>query len=560
MTEKRSPGNKESSFESIDGKSSPLPSSPVSVGISSEAKDSMTDEIVRMGTGSDKDKEELALNAKMKNDSLTDETRDHAPKKQKLSSEFEPSLPQEVDEQEDSKAARSSENSKARSGSSNYRKLQDVVEEEEVQGRRVNVKRSVGRDDDSIRRKVRDDRQENERHRGAVKGREDLYQHKGWDSYTGHSSRVKSETTELRRDIDNAEGAYQRRDEDIHGRRTRAEDTRKREHRDETGSRQRSKAREIERHEKDEHHQLRKQLDNGNWRGSYDKDIGTRHRDRDDGVKIRNENLDDLSNKRRKEEAHLTREHDDKEESLHARRESSSRRKRERDDGPDQRRRDEQLKTRDDDQHIARHKEDGLFQRERGDRQREREEWYRLKQTNQEVPPKKDKEAARGGIRSGRAAEDKARGSQSRGKDDHRSSDKEFRPKDGGRQHELLNRRDRAENVSLSQQRGREDFYAHGNVLNNEERRGRHERAIAREDHAVNASDNYKVHESKHREIPRKGKESEFIDRNSLAYSKKHQDETSGHVGDMVCDLCALNSSTCLGEEHFSISVFPFLS
>ncbi|CAI9098869.1 OLC1v1035595C2 [Oldenlandia corymbosa var. corymbosa] len=503
-TGNRSPGIKDSPVGSMDGRSSPLASSPGSVGISAEPKDSMNDGIVRTERGPDKDKGESALNGKMQNDSLSDETRDHPSKKQKLSSQSEPSLMHEVDDQEDSKAARSSENSKARSGSSNYRKLPDV-EEEEVQGRqatrRGDVKRAIGGDEVSGRRKVRDDRQENERQRSAVRGREDMYHQKGWDSHLTHGSRVKSESGDFRRDVDDTEGAHQRRDEDIHGRRTRVEDTRKREYREKSGARQQGKARESERHEKDERLTFRKQLDNGNWRGNFDKDPAIRPRDRDD----------DMYNKRRKEEAHFFKELADKEESLHAHRESSSRRKRERDDVPDQRRRDDQGKTRDDDVLSARHKE--------------REEWYRHKQMNQESQVKMDKEAARVGIRSGRAAEEKVRENQSRGKDEHRRS-KELHPKDAVRPHELHSRRDRAENVNLSQQRGREDFY-HGNPLNHDERRARIERAVTREDHVSNASDNYKVHENKNRDIPRKGKDSEAVDR------KKHQDDTA-RIGDMV--------------------------
>lgn len=535
-TEEQLTDNKESSVESLEGKHS-LPSSPLAVRgaaeQNSEPKDAMNDEVVLTEIGSDMIDKDVSLNAKTSSDSLTDETGNHALKKKRVSSHAEQHLPREIDEDEDSKAARSSENSKAKSGSSNFRKLRDSVEEEVVQGARSkhmgNLKRSTVGDEDSVRRKVRDDRQENDRHRTLVKGREDLYQHKGLDPYSAHLSRGKSVSIDMRKDMDSIEGARQRREEDLHGRRPRAEDTRKREHRDESGSRHRSKVREIERNEKDEPYQLRKQLDNGSWKGSYDKDIGLRHRDREDNVKTRNEIIDDLHNKRRKEEAQLRREHAEKEEMLHAHRESSSRRKRERDDVSDQRRRDDQVRMRDDDQHGVRYKEEGLFQRDRAERQREREEWHRPKQLNEDILSKKEKEELRVGMRSGRAAEEKTWGSQSRGKDDPRSSDKEYHSKDALRS-ELINRRDRAENESLSQHRGREEFYAHGIQLNTDERRGaRHERANTRDDRAANA-ENYKVHERKHKEHPRKGKESEGVDRNSLALPKKSQDEISGQV------------------------------
>ncbi|KAL3533113.1 hypothetical protein ACH5RR_006634 [Cinchona calisaya] len=531
--------NKESSVESLDGRHSPLPSSPYAVGIAAEQnvepKDAMNNEIDMTERGSDMNKEELALNSTPKSDTLADEMGNHAFKKQRVSSQAEQPLPQEIDEGEDSRAARSSENSKARSGSSNYRKLWDGVEEE-VQGacstRMGNLKRSISGDEDIVRRKVCNERQENERHRTSVKGREDLYHHKVSDPYAVHHSRGKSESIDLRKDIDSAEGARHQREDDLHGRRTRNEDTRKREHHDETGSRHRSKVREIERNEKGERHHLRKQLENGSRRGNYDKDIGSRHRDRDDNLKSRNVNIDNLHNKRREEEAHLRREYAEKEEILHAHRENSSRRKRERDDMSDQRRRDDQVRTRDDDQHSVRYKEEGLFQRERGERQREREEWHRLKQLNEDIVSK-EKEEVRVGMRSGRAAEEKTWGSQSRGKDDHRSSDRDHHPKEAGPQNELLSRRDRPDNENLSQYRGREDFYAHGNQLNNDQRRTRLERASTRDNPAANA-DNYKVHERKHKEIPRKAKESDGVDRNSLALSKKNQDGISGQTSDMV--------------------------
>ncbi|XP_027065436.2 FIP1[V]-like protein [Coffea arabica] len=558
--EERITDNKESSVESLEGKHS-LPSSPLAVrGASeqnSEPKDAMNDEVALTEIGSDMIDKDASLNAKTSSDSLTDETGNHALKKQKVSSNDEQHLPQEIDEDEDSKAARSSENSKAKSGSSNYRKLRDSVEEEEVQGARSkhmgNLKRSTVGSEDSVRRKLRDDRQENDRHRTSVKGREDLYQHKGLDPYSAHPSRGKSVNIDLRKDMDSIEGARHRREEDLHGRRPRAEDTRKREHRDETDSRHRSKVREIERNEKDEHYQLRKQLDNGNWKGGYDKDVGLRHRDREDNVKSRNEIIDDLHNKRRKDDAQLRREHAEKEEMLHAQRESSSRRKRERDDVLDHRRRDDQVRMRDDDQHGVRYKEEGLFQRERGERQREREEWHRLKQLNEDIPSKKEKEDLRVGMRSGRATEEKTWGSQSRGKDDRRSSDKEYHSKDALRQSELISRRDRAENESLSQHRGREEYYAHGNQLNTDERRGaRHERMNTRDDRAANV-ENYKVHERKHRENPRKGKETESVDRNSLARSRKNQDEISAQTSDMVRFKGRIEQGKSENEIHVNI-------
>lgn len=534
---------KEELAESVGGKQIHAQSSPHTVGDAAEQEvepqDPMSDdEIVRSDRDSDRDfdvdKEELRSNAATNDEALKDDSSKHTSKKQKMIAQVSQTLSQENDDGEDSRTARSSENSKARSGSSkDYRKLHDGFEEEEVhdgRSRLAIVKRSLGGDEDTIRPRVREGRP-----RTSVKSREDLYPQKNWDSYSGSHSQAKYESMERRKDNENAEGFRQRRDEDMHGRRSRVEETRKREHRDETHHR--AKIRDIERSERDEHHQLRKQLDNGSWRAGYDKDMGSRYRDRDDIPKSRNESMDDLQSKRRKEEAHLRREHAEKDEILLTHRENSSRRRRERDDVYDPRRRDDQARLKDDDQPNVRLREEVLFQRERNERQRERDEWHRIKQPNEEISAKKDKEEAQVGSRSGRAMEEKAWGSQSRGKDERRGSDKDYHPKDPGRQNESLKRRDRVDTENLPQHRGREDVYARGNQLNSDERRLRHERANTRDDRAANASDNYKVQEKKHKEYLRKGRDSDDMDRNSFAISRRNQEESTGQTSDMVCCL-----------------------
>ncbi|CAK9168547.1 unnamed protein product [Ilex paraguariensis] len=484
------------------------------------------------------EREEMALNTVTTNDTLNDENVVHSVQKQKLSSQVEqPSYQNNDDREEYSKAARSSENSKARSGSSkDYRKSRDPVEEEVVQGGRSTrtriIKRPVGENEDIGQRKDRDERQEIEKHHVTVKGREDSYSRKNWDPNLVHPLHVKTETIDRRKESDTSEVAWQRRGEDPHGKRTRPEDTRKREHSEEMGSRHRSKVRENERSDRDDHHQLRNYFDNGSWR-AHDKDMGSRYRDRDDNLKSRSENMDDLHIKRRKDETQSRRDNAEKD-VLHIHRENSSRRKRERDDVLDQRKRDDQARFRDDDQHQARHKEEGFFQRERGERQREHDEWHRLKQSHEESLSKRERDGGRGDLRSGRNTEDKAWAANSRAKDDYKGSDREYL-KDAGRHVEQLKRRDRVENESFSMHRGREDAYTRGNQLTNDGKRARHERASSRNDRAVNASDNHRVHEKRQKENIRKGRELEDGDHISLTPSKRNQEEHNGQISETVC-------------------------
>ena len=152
------------------------------------------------------------------------------------------------------------------------------------------------------------------------------------------------------------------------------------------------------------------------------------------------------------------------------------------------------MRTRDDDHHSVKHKEDGWIHRERGDRQRERVEWHRLKQSHGE---KREREGGWGGIRSGQSAEDRVRVTNARVKDQYKSSDRDYQFKDTSRHNEQLKRRDQVEDGSLSQHRGREDVHARGNQLSNDERRPRQKRASTRSDRAVGGSDNCRVHEKK---------------------------------------------------------------
>ncbi|KAJ9688982.1 hypothetical protein PVL29_014572 [Vitis rotundifolia] len=503
------------------------------------------------------EREELTSNTMTSTDALKDENLISFGKKQKLSSRVEQPPPQELDGDEDLKATRSSENSKARSESSrDLQKWHDGVEEEVIEDgssvRMGNSKRHLDEDEQSFRRKDRDGRQEMERSRMVVKGREDTYPHRDWDSIPNHHSHVKTDSFDRRKERDSSDGGWQRRDDDLHSRRIRPEDARKQERGDEMGSRHRSKVRESERSNKDELLHSRKLLDNGSWRGHQDKDMGSRHRERDDNLKSRYGNLDDLHGKRRKDEEYLRRDHAEKEEILHSHRESSSHRKRERDDVLDQRKRDDQPRIRDnlDDHHSVRHKDEGWMQRERGERQREREEWHRLRQPHEENLSKREREEGRGAVRSGRGAEDKAWVSHARGKDEYKGSDKDYQFKDTGRRSEQLKRRDRVEDESFSHHRGREDVYARGSQFSNEERRSRQERSSARNDHSANASDHQRVHDKKHKENTRKNKESEGADISTLGPSKRNQEDHNSQRNETVCSISGHESIKFRGDNE----------
>ncbi|KAJ6698611.1 FIP1[III]-LIKE PROTEIN [Salix purpurea] len=381
-----------------------------------------------------------------------------------------------------------------------------------------------------FQRKDRDVRREMERNRGVIRGREDSYPHRDLDSSLPHHLHMKRESYDKRKERENPDISWQQRDEDPHSRKHKTED-RKRERGDEMGSRNRGKTRETERSDKDEYLHSRKQLENGSYRIHHDKDGNSRHRERDDNLKSRFEMVDDHHSKRRKDEEYVKREYAEKEEILHGHRENTSRRRHERDD---------QQRIRDnlDGYHSVKHKDEVWLQRERGERQRERErereELYRVKQSNEENLPKREREEGRASVRSGRVVDDKAWAGHAWGKDEYKVSDKEYQLKDTVRNSEHQKRRDRMEDESLPRHRGRDDVYARGSQFSNEERRSRQERSSTRVDRTVDTSDNQRVPEKKHKENPRKNKESESGDHGTLGPSKRNQDDLNGHSDEVV--------------------------
>lgn len=463
-------------------------------------------------------------------------------KKQKINLRNEQSL-EDVDDGEGSKAARSSENSKAISGSTcDYRNLPYGTEDEVVQDGRstqMRIKRKV-EGDHYAGSKGLEETQDMDRHHMVIKGRDDPYYRKNWDSNPTYHSHLKADTIDRRKESGNSGGSWRRKDEESHGRRTRYEDPKKRDYSNEMGPRHRSKGREIERNDLDQY-QLRKQLDNGSRRGGYhDKYLGLRHWDRDDNIKFRSDNLDDLHGKRRKEDVHIKRDRGEKEDFLHVRRENSSLQKRERDDIMEQRKRDDIARIRNVDQQSVRHKEEMWFSRDRVDKQRN--DWQRLKQSHEETLSKREREDVRI-AKNGRTGEEKSRASHSRAKDEHKGSDREYHLKDPGSHSEQYKRKDRVENESLSHCRGSEEVYSRETRPNNDERRSRLERPSARSDRALNASEHQRVPEKNHKEYPRKIKESEE-DQKSVVRSKRNQDDHNSQISERVCYLSGHNYLT----------------
>ncbi|XP_022932653.1 FIP1[V]-like protein [Cucurbita moschata] len=542
--------SQEGSVGSLNGKRSPQVSSPVMVEVaqecSAEDKDAEHDELIEADRNTGIDQENvnfISTSTTSKND-RDDEVMEN---NEKLGPIVEPFMHKE-DDDEDSKAA-SSENRKTRSGSSrDYQKWQDGVEEEVFQNRRSSsmgsVKKYHDENEQNFRRRDNEDKQD-ERNRMEVKGRKDAYAYRDWDPSLAHQHHLKPDGFDRRKERSNAEATWQRRDDDPYYRKARTEETRKREHDDETGSRHRGKIREMERGDKDDRH-LTKKLDNGSYRAHYDKSVSSRHRERDDSLKNRYENVDSYYNKKRKDDEHLRRDHMDKDDILHGKRESKSHRKRERDEVFEPQKRDDLLRVRDNvgDHHSVGHKEEWL-QRERGDRQRDKEDWHRLKQPREENLSKRDRDEGRSSVRGGHGAEEKAWGSHVRVKDDNKVSEKEYPVKDVVRHSEQNKRRDRIEEESS--RRGREDAYSRRNLPSTEDRRSRLEKSTS-ERHAVNAFDNQRTYDKRQKESKMKNREVDGSDYNALGPSKKTQENQNNHRSQM-----ALKGSDDHGELEHSV-------
>ncbi|XAR50747.1 hypothetical protein NMG60_11005162 [Bertholletia excelsa] len=526
------------SVESIGGKHSPQLSSPLIVGNAEEPDmehvDGLHKELVVADGSSGMDRDETVLERNVSVRTCKDENLLPSLKKPKLSYQVEHPSPEEIDDGGDLKAGRSNETSKARSGSSrHHQKLHDSVDEE-VQQRSPCIENSkgfLGEDKEDVRRKGLGMRHEMQIHQLVEKDTEDSYSRRDRDpqSRSANFWRGKTEGVDKQKERESFEGARQQQDTDSHSRRVRAEETRKRDSSDEMGSRQRYKVQESEKMDKGKHIQLKKHLANSNSGNHRNKDVGSRHRERDSNLKRPYENMDELNGKRRKEEVNLRRD-SESEKVMQGQRENKTRQKPER----DLRKRDDQVKTREDDCQSFRHKEDNWTQRERDERQRDRDEWHRIKPSREESLLKQEREEGRGIGRTGRAAEDKAWVTHARMKDEYKGSDRDYQYKDIRRHSEQIRRRDRdREDGSLSQQREREGVHGYGSHLSSDDRRLRQKRKSILGDHAA-SSDNSGPHDKKQKENPRKSQESEGRDKNSTGPSKRRQEDQNGQINEPV--------------------------
>lgn len=523
---------KENTRDSVESKQNFQATSPIVVEAASEhsldQENDMHDDGLALADSTDVEGEEIT------SDLGGDSSLNRSVKKQKLSSLVEQPTPQDVGSGDDLKTTHS-DNSKVKSGSSrDYHKHHESVDEEVVQEARTRRtgegKRHHDEDEYSYRRRDDYSRESKEIDTSLMvaKGREDLhhsYPHRDWDSSSACYNRAKTESFDKSNERDGSVGLRPRRDDDMHSRRAKNEEIRRREHVEDTGSRHRNKLNESERTYRDEHLHSRRRVDDGDWRGRQDKEYGPRQRERDDVLMSRHENVDEPHIRRRKDEELDRREHVDKEDVFHSYRvrEDSSRRKRERDDSLDQRRREDQAREKDkvDDNHCIRHRDGSWRQREREDRQR-------LKQSHEDSRANQDREG-RGLARTGRLLEDKKRVGNTRAKDEPKGLgfDKDYQVKDKRR--ELLKRRDRVDDETESQHRGHDDNYERDNQLNNEDRNLRYDRSSTQNDRSVNAPDSERVYRDRHKENTRKTKEFEGGGQNMLVSGKRKLHDHSAH-------------------------------
>ncbi|KAH6827480.1 hypothetical protein C2S53_005277 [Perilla frutescens var. hirtella] len=528
---------KEESFRTGDGKQSPTSSSSHSIRSDRERAvvvgDEMDDGSLMDDRSFDMERVEMTSDPPSMG-TCEDGNLNYTTKKQKLSSRAE-HYSLENEDGKDSKAVRSND-SKARSGSSEHIwSSPDDVDDGVLQHRHPlragNIRREVG-DDESAHRKDRYDRVEAGRQNMVVKGRGDSFPRRGGDANSSLHWHGKTERADWK-ESDISDGTWNRRDEDHRGRRTRLDDPRKREHGSEISSRNWDKPGERVKSEKHETHQSRNQLDNGSWRGTnHECDIiGSRQRDnRDDHLKSRSERVDDLRSTKRKEESHMRQVHVEKDDISHNHIESSTGRKRERDDGSDKLKRDDLGRSKDDEVHYARQKE-GWSRRERSERQRERDDWYRIKQDDH--LSRKEKVDKRPVKRSGLTGEEKKWIIHSRGHDDYKGSSREYHPKDIDRHGDQLKPRDRVEN-DFSQHRNHGDVYARRNQLSNDEKRTRFDKPTNCDERVSYGPDTSRTHEHKRKEASRKSKETDSEDHSSLIPPKRNQDEDGGSVSETV--------------------------
>ncbi|KAG2546234.1 hypothetical protein PVAP13_9KG042129 [Panicum virgatum] len=404
---------------------------------------------------------------------------------------------------------RTSENSKGRSGSSKDQHKRLESGEEVLQdrhSRKVNdVRRHHDVEERNLHRKdefSRDGKPDVERSHLPPRGREDIHQ-----SYANRDRvDIRSRSYDRVRETE----IWPRREDIVHSRRGKEEDLRL-EYNAEVGARHRNKVRPTDRNDRDEDLHSRKRLDDGDWRGS-------RQRERGDVVLNRRDSLDDSHIKRNKDDENLRRMKPENEDMVHGyrARDDNNRRKRERDDGADQKRRDDSGRMRDkaDDRHHAKHKDDSWRQRERDDRQRPKHENSSTLQ----------REEGRGTGRGSRVTDDKLV-SGGRKKDELRSSVLSKETQERTRQNEPSRRGQGAEENSM-QNKGRSDAHPRDDNSNSE-RNSKQEKQ--NNNRLPGSSDARHVGRDRHRESTRKGRSSEPGEHDLHRSSKRRREDHESH-------------------------------
>ncbi|KAL5209336.1 hypothetical protein ABZP36_004959 [Zizania latifolia] len=436
----------------------------------------------------------------------------HSGKKQKLISRSDQPTGHNNSDQDELRTL-NSDNSRGRSGSSKDNKKRLESGEEVLQDRRSRRVNDVRRHHDGEERNscrkdeyLRDIKPDVERSHLASRSREDTHH-----PYANRDRDIRGRSYDRVRDPE----IWQRREDSVHNRRAKEEDVRL-EHKAEVGVRNRNKMRPIDRNDRDEDPQARKRLDDGDWRGS-------RQRERGDIVLNRHENIDDSHIKRKKDEENMRRMKPENEDIVHGyrARDDPNRRKRERDDGIDQKRRDESARMREkaDDRHHAKHKEDNWRQREREDRHK----------------PKHDnalnlqRDEGRGSGRGGRILDDKLV-TGGRKQDESRSAILSKEVQERGRQNGPL-RRDQVAEENSTHNKGRSDVHPRDDNPNNSERNTRQEKLN-------NTHDNNRISSSsgvrqagrdRYRESTSKGRSSDINEQDLPKSSKRRREDHESH-------------------------------
>ncbi|TVU45298.1 hypothetical protein EJB05_04780 [Eragrostis curvula] len=397
-----------------------------------------------------------------------------------------------------------SDNSKGRSGSSKDQQKRQESGEEVLQARhskRVNdVRRHHDAEDHNPRRKdeySRDAKLDVERSHLPPRGREDVHQ--------PYANRDRGDTRGRSYDRVRDAEMWPRREDSVHSRRTKEEDMRL-EYNAEVGARHRNKARPIDRNDRDEDLHPRKRLDDGDWRG-------TRQRERGDMILNRHEGLDESHIKRNKDDENLRRMKPENEDTAHRTRDDHNRRKRERDDGTEQKRRDDSGRMREkiDDRHHAKQKDDSWRQREREDRQRPKHENALTVQ----------REEGRGTGRGGRIMDDKL-ASGARKKDEPRSSVLSKESQERTRKNEPSRGQGAEENNM--QNKGRSDVHPRES---NTERNSRQEKL--NNNRPSGSSDVRHAGRDRYRENTRKGRSSEPSEHDLHRSNKRRREDHDSH-------------------------------